>query len=486
MTGLCSIDGCKNKRMARGWCRKHYHRWYNSQGGHVQTRAYARERAFATHCQRGHKYTEADTDADGKRRCRTCSADRSAERRRWDKTRLRDELSVDESEYNRRRNKLYYEKMNGALTGPPRTSKWTPVEDAIIVRDDIFIVEKVAMLQRSAKAVMLRERRLRTPVRPCAVCGKGFHARAEVLCCSQACAAVHRRTIFPIPCVGCGEEFQPQKSTQKYCTKDCLISAKAARFDVPCEHCGAVFRQRITGQRFCSQLCMGIARRTVAPKPCLHCGTEFKSRERSQMYCSNRCRYEAVRSASAAKRKPRSCPRCGSTAVKAGNKYCSYSCSVADSKRPPAPCVQQCGQSNCLHSRPCLRCSEVFKPRDFQSKYCSRQCAGSAKVKRLCAHCGLCAVPSNNKKYCSKACTPLANAKRKRSPKPCAQCGTEFKPSNAASKYCSMRCSADSQVMVANVNCRTCGVEYRPQRRKAGNLYCSRKCYGISLRKTHR
>lgn len=110
---FCSIEGCPRATFARGWCRWHYKRWYDTgepgstpapplqvctvdgcdreqvaQG--LCSKHYKRSRAHqkppghnsrrATHCKRGQEFTPENTYIDpqlGTRKCRTCQESRS-------------------------------------------------------------------------------------------------------------------------------------------------------------------------------------------------------------------------------------------------------------------------------------------------------------------------------------------------------------------------------------------------------------------------
>lgn len=67
---------------------------------------------------------------------------------------------------------------------------------------------------------------------------------------------------------------------------------------------------------------------------------------------------------------------------------------------------------------------------------------------------------------------------RKRSEKPCEQCGKVFYPIwGEAAKYCSKGCVGLSQIAKRPINCRTCGSEYLAHLSEPNREYCSRACW---------
>jgi len=63
-SATCRTAGCRSPAIARGWCRKHYQRWYRTQDAV----------APKTHCKHGHELTPENTytTPQGGRECREC------------------------------------------------------------------------------------------------------------------------------------------------------------------------------------------------------------------------------------------------------------------------------------------------------------------------------------------------------------------------------------------------------------------------------
>jgi predicted nucleic acid-binding Zn ribbon protein len=127
-------------------------------------------------------------------------------------------------------------------------------------------------------------------------------------------------------------------------------------------------------------------------------------------------------------------------------------------------------------ARPCMTCGALFKPTGPRSKYCSDDCEyGQGK----CVVCGKAFVPTRNSSgdYCSRDCWYQFLKKREaKRPRPCAYCGQEFIPDRSGRKYCSSRCTGQSQRHpLLATHCAYCGKEIQGHRH-AGRRFCSRIC----------
>lgn len=113
-------------------------------------------------------------------------------------------------------------------------------------------------------------------------------------------------------CLDCGDTFQPEHGSSRYCSVKCRKRAADQRYrtahqrtgyqghDRECVGCGTVFQGHHKA-KYCSEDCRRAARtRPVlarAPKAraveCQQCGHEFMATHRCAKYCSGRCRTKA-------------------------------------------------------------------------------------------------------------------------------------------------------------------------------------------------
>lgn len=246
-----------------------------------------------------------------------------------------------------------------------RTGPWTAAEDAILLRDDLYMVEKMAMLQRSESTISSRSYMLRAgEYRDCLHCGESF-------------------LTFP---------SWRADGTKRYCSPSCVWQAKkaenAARNSATCPICGATFVAMIKNspgkpnyrQIYCTHKCAVVALRqrpTKNPRPpayksCPSCGENFKPRHARSVACSRKCvgRMKTIRAAEINAKNSRVCPTCSiafiakavgsNDGVLRMRKYCSRPCFVASQKKSrPA--------------RHCLLCGADFT-RKGRGKYCSTGC----------------------------------------------------------------------------------------------------------------
>ena len=127
--------------------------------------------------------------------------------------------------------------------------------------------------------------------------------------------------------------------------------------------------------------------------------------------------------------------------------------------------------------RVCGRCSRSFADQNSQPrKFCSRECYGAAKDKRIATACPQChstfVEQERGQKYCSVTCRD--DARRRYGI--CAFCG-KVAPMFGDRKYCSWECF-QRQVQSQRKRCEVCGEIVKIGRRK----YCSYRCMGRAYR----
>lgn len=172
-----------------------------------------------------------------------------------------DEFTVDSREHIRRRNRRWRERQRRAITSQ-RTGLWTPVEDAIVLRWDLLLIEKIAILQRSGEAINTRLAILRTPLQVCPGCGSEYHPRRNTKTCSRQCGNRQLRSRPFISCAYCGVTFKRHKPDRKYCSWNCFqaVHRSTDRTKI-CQHCGSEYHTKKPrpDQRYCSQSCFAKA-----------------------------------------------------------------------------------------------------------------------------------------------------------------------------------------------------------------------------------
>ena len=118
-----------------------------------------------------------------------------------------------------------------------RTGSWTEAEDAIVRRRDLYLVEKMAMLQRSETDITNRESRIVYGIRlVCRYCKQPFMSAASYMAngelrhhqlCSRACQHAEREVLTPIACGYCEKVFRPKQASVRYCSRRCFGDAKS-------------------------------------------------------------------------------------------------------------------------------------------------------------------------------------------------------------------------------------------------------------------
>lgn len=181
---------------------------------------------------------------------------------------------------------------------------------------------------------------------------------------------------------------------------------------------------------------------------CAVCGAPFEPKYKAQKCCAAACgnvlgklKGDATRSANAARRRVRTCERCGegftmrnpSGKARSGRaiegRYCSRKCQ-ADSTRIYSSAEKKKASERRRRirlglarpaSKPCVLCSAPFQPKTIRSRYCSDRCGYAA------------ADPIN------------------REPRPCRECSQHFTPvmGDYRRGYCSDPCARRNRRRIA-------------------------------------
>lgn len=193
----CSIDGCSNPEHSRGWCNKHYQRWYvhgdvNHQPPPRRARRLTPEQQVeATEARRANarqrkaderirRSIDPEFDAmirakeKAWRRREKQKPDYLENRRQYDRERRKDLSTIEHRremrafraelnrEYETRQRRRRRQDLR-SIPCPRNGNPWTPAEDSIIMRPDLRMVEMCYMIDRSYEAVMNRRARLQNP-----------------------------------------------------------------------------------------------------------------------------------------------------------------------------------------------------------------------------------------------------------------------------------------------------------------------------------
>ena len=445
---------------------------------------------------------------------------------------MTDQFTVDRKEYLKRADKRRRVKNKRVLVTVPRKGTWTPEEDVIVLRDDIFPIEKIAMLQRDESAISNRRRILLYGERKqCPSCKREFVGFPGQQCCSKQCSVAAARADFEAqwtrPCPVCGTLFVAKYSNggrQQFCSKPCLLARSAAnrRADTAarntrtCSQCGTDFIARSYGngrrQEQCSDLCRlaaGVERKLarLGVKTCQACGVQFRpDRKPEQRFCSTQC-VHAARVASAAKRNTRDCPSCGTAFVgKTKSKYCSLECARRGSSLTAAE--RQATRTHCRHGHEltednkryydgtkfdCRTCAR-FVQREAATRKRTVQRAAKIKAQpqRICAafNCTA-AIPEHvtlKRKFCSDACAYAEKKKQDRDkaaaeraarpPKPPRLCSIDgCDTEHTARGLCSKHYQQAHKNGPAR-SCQQCGGEFRAW--GAQRRFCSTECSKVA------
>ena len=119
-------------------------------------------------------------------------------------------------------------------------------------------------------------------------CKSRYHERGRIVACPR------------VTCPSCSLEFQPVRTSQRFCSPACQQSGRPSRgVGDPariCAACGTSIGEKNSRARFCSRACASWARKKGA-KPrlrrqtCVNCGCAIAAGKRvSSVYCTRRCR----------------------------------------------------------------------------------------------------------------------------------------------------------------------------------------------------
>lgn len=232
-----------------------------------------------------------------------------------------------------------------------RTGPWTEAEDAIAANPELFLVEKMAMLQRTERDIKKRIAAIVYGVQVvCGNCAKPFMSPIKggtpSSYCSKDCRFKASRTLASIDCGYCGRHFRPATAAVKYCSKKCFGKSRTAqhvsKHSKQCPVCAVTFVaavKRSGGKRaiHCSRACQ-IKAMAVSRVACVICQTEFA--HKSKKTCSVECgiAYRLARNSEYREQWRRPCPQCGQSfianAISSRNgvlkrrTFCSKDCAV--------------------------------------------------------------------------------------------------------------------------------------------------------------
>lgn len=328
---------------------------------------------------------------------------------------------VDVREYEARQRAKLRTKRAKVITGL-RTEPWTDAEDSIAADRGLFMVEKMAILQRSESDIKHRMSAIVYGVEVvCKNCGTSFMSPVKRGSshgyCSISCRGQASRSLVSIECAHCQKIFMPQSADMRYCSRGCVGKSRQLP-PIPCANCQQIFSPRQSRIQYCSKDCRFAARRTLTPIACGYCKKVFRPQTAAVKFCSTTCTGHAKTAKHVAEHsKP--CPVCGIVFVarvrgSAGERtiHCSPACRVKAAAVPRVACVI---------------CQAEF-PRHASQKTCSRECGLAYRTarkaeyrerwRRSCPQCGdsfiANAIASRNgvlkrRTFCSKDCAVKAN-----------------------------------------------------------------------------
>ncbi|WP_026987661.1 hypothetical protein [Fodinicurvata fenggangensis] len=258
---------------------------------------------------------------------------------------------------------------------------------------------------------------------------------------------------------------------------------------------------------------------------CLWCGADLpEDRPWKKIYCSRECSQAcnnriATERRRAARLTPQNCPWCKASLPPdryIHQIYCSRKCRHAHGARIRSKHYHE----NVLTPRPCVACGKTFKPMRKDKVACSKTCQkahwlaqqgpdydekeleakrASVAAKRAaqppkpCAWCGTPFKPEGRKgrkeMWCSNSCRAKAWRDRIKVPpetRTCAHCsaGFEVKP-NSKRRFCSQACGRQANRLPRTPSrCEHCGWTFTPRRlrRERTLRFCSRECAWKGLR----
>ena len=102
----------------------------------------------------------------------------------------------------------------------------------------------------------------------------------------------------------------------------------------------------------------------------------------------------------------------------------------------------------------CAFCRKPYETDHFESKFCSRTCAGNARIVK-------------KEKECENCGTLFAARK------------AEYESPDGFRRYCSVKCTSEAATKTAERNCRNCGLSFRPRAYLVScgqGFFCCEKC----------
>ncbi len=140
----------------------------------------------------------------------------------------------------------------------------------------------------------------------------------------------------------------------------------------------------------------------------------------------------------------------------------------------------------------CGLCGRRYDRRNPASRYCSGVCYWESRVKppaTVACECGKEFTTKTGRKYCSPGCIPLPPQCRRVLPDQigCRNCGTEFRPRNSRTRFCSHDCGVSGnggRNNLARRRCLHCSQEFQPKR--GDRVYCSHRCSALRWHEEHR
>lgn len=334
-------------------------------------------------------------------------------------------VMVDAYEYKARQRAKLRTKRAKVITAL-RTDPWTDAEDAIAADRELFLVEKMAILQRSELDIKNRMSAIAYGVEVvCGNCGASFMSPVKRgssrMYCSIFCRGQASRSLVSIECAHCRKIFMPQNADMRYCSRECVGKSRQLP-PIACANCQQIFIPRQSRIRYCSKDCRFAARRTLTPIACNYCKKVFRPHTASVKFCSKTCTGHA-KTAKHVSEHSKPCPVCGIVFVALARGrgkraiHCSRDCQV---KAATVPRVE------------CVICQAEF-PRHASRKTCSRECGLAYRIarkaenreqwRRPCPQCGKSFIANaissrngvlNRRTFCSKDCAVKAHWVRRR------------------------------------------------------------------------
>lgn len=192
---------------------------------------------------------------------------------------------------------------------------------------------------------------------------------------SNAKRAAAREQLSTRACDVCGNAFQPDRATGRFCTDRCRRIA--SRYHLParrCERCGKEYRPPDSNpqQRFCGNRCSYDSRlpKWLAARECASCGKRFQPKRAEQVTCGKACGY-AMRHTKSADCRRRQCAECGVLfmPIRRDGIYCSRACSGSAKSRAYSRQVAII----------CEVCGNGFLAKRARTavRFCSNECRGA-------------------------------------------------------------------------------------------------------------